>query len=422
MILNRSYASAETVLFAYQGLVLRPPPFEYLLLGYALSALPACWLPLQLRAPSHLAIWITYVTLIVPMTFFPYHVSKYPPERVTILVLSMMGAFMMYALLLLNLRPIRIRPIPFSHRSMFWVLLIATGGLALAVAALNGFRLELSLEDTYTRRLEARETATSGSLAGYALAWLAGSFAPLSITYGLIRKRWLLVATGVVGLMAIFSFSGTKSSLFTPIIVLLLFWLVRTGRRSFAPTLILGATALVWISMFLWVNKGNPILSESFSRRLIISKGVSTTFYWQAFEREPMMMRDSIFARLIGRPDVLPKSRIIGRDYGFGVDENYNANAWASAFGNFGYPGLLLCSLLCAILLKLVDGLANESSFELAAVSGAFFAIVWGEQAVETTLLSSGVVVTLGLLWLLSGCKATRTASPRALTAEAAGA
>lgn len=402
--INWSYRNVETTLFEYQGLRYSPPAIELVIFGYILVALAFFFMPNRMKKPSDMAVWITFVTLVVPMCFFPFHVTTLERMEMVKLVVPVIAAFGLYAVLL-RLPPIDVNPIQCSRRGFTLVLLGAIICFTFMVAAMNGFRLELSLEDAYARRLEAREIATGGSLGGYALAWLGGSLAPLAITYGVYRKLPILIIAGVVGLLAIFSFSGTKQSLFTPLIMMLLFALVRKGRASFNILIPAGAICLILMSAFMWVKMKNPILSESFTRRLIVSKGVSTTFYYEQFREDPKLMRDSIFATLIGLPAVTSKARIVGMRYGFGENDNYNANAWASMFGNFGYPGLFLVSIVAAMILRVVDGMARHGNFEVLCVFAAFFAIVWGEQAIETTLLSSGVLISLILLLMLSGVR-----------------
>ncbi|MBS1704332.1 MAG: hypothetical protein JST40_00545 [Armatimonadetes bacterium] len=413
MVLNLSHQFVESDLFSYQGVIFNPPRIEFVLFAYVLSLAPALWLPLKLQQTSDLAQWVMYITLLVPCVFFPFHVSERPPEEVLTMVTMFFLSYVLFSWMLLRLEPIRLKPIRFSHEAFSWFLLVAIFLCTVMVGAQNGFQLKLSMDDVYQRRLEARDAVAGGSLAGYALAWLAGSFAPIGIVYGLVRRHFFLVAAGVVGLVSIFSFSGTKSSLFTPLVMLLLFWIVRSGKQTYSRLMLVGTIALISISALLWTKIENPILSESFTRRLLISKGVSTAFYWQEFQDDPMFMRDSMFARLVGMQDELPKTFRIGIKYGKGDAENYNANAWASAQANFGYTGFFLCSIVAALVLKIMDGFAKYGNFDVLSVASAFFAIVWGEQAMESSFLSSGVIVTLGLMFLLSGTALTvRKANP----------
>lgn len=409
-MLNTSYEFVETELFAYQGLVWNPPGFEILTLGYLLAAAPCLWIPMELRRPSDLALWLTYITLVVPLCFFPFHVSHRDPMEVLGFVLPMLAAFPILCGVV-RIPNFRIRPIPISHRGFFWILLVLIGVTTFVVASTNGFRFNLSLEDAYVRRLEARETAGQGSLAGYSLAWLAGSLAPLGIAYGLLRRNLVLVGAGVFGLLAIFSFSGTKSSLFTPLIMLALLWLVRSKRSRVLNLMLIGTTLMVAVSAISWLRAENPILSESFTRRLIISKGVSSTFYWQTYENDPVYMRDSIVARLVGLPEVTEKSFQIGLLYGMSDQENYNSSAWSNGYANFGLVGILLTSIVIGLALKLVDSMAEYGNFEVLCVTCAFYAIVWGEQALETSLMSSGILLSLVLLLFLSGTGQARTQS-----------
>lgn len=417
-ILNWSYQNVESDIFEYQGLIYRPPIWEMQVFSAILTALPFLWMPIKLEKPSDLASWLSYLTFLVPCLFFTFHVTQLPVLEVAFFVLNLFLAFALFTYILQQ-KPIQISGIPFTPNAFAGLLLLFIGLCTAMIGASSGFHISLSLEDAYQRRLDAREMVTGGSFAGYALAWMAGSFAPIAIIYGLAKKRFLLVAGGTVGLLAIFSFSGTKSSLFTPLILLLLYVLVKTGRQRAVPLLIVGTTAMVFLSAISWTKYENPILSESFTRRLIDSKGVSSAFYWEEFRDDPVYMSDSIFARLAGLPPVLEKTYRIGMLYGFGDQENYNANAWASMFANFGYLGLYSVSILMALFFKAIDGFVGRVQFEILCVCSAFLVVVWGEQAFETSLLSSGVLVTMLMLMLMCGAEGYRRKSREQVPAEA---
>src|SRR5262245_48263641 len=92
-LLNWSYANVESVAFGYQGILFRPPPSAYTIASYFIAVIPLMWLPLRLAKPSHLALWMLFITFYVPAVFFPYHISAHDPSDVLVLVLWIAFAF-----------------------------------------------------------------------------------------------------------------------------------------------------------------------------------------------------------------------------------------------------------------------------------------------------------------------------------------
>ena len=401
-VLMYSYANVEVVLYTYQGIRFRSLGWEIDLLAYAGAMFPAIWLPIKLKRPSDIVLWLLHLTFAIPMLWVPFHVTTGEPSAVLPLVLATYTATQATALTML-LPNVPIRHFKINPLHLRIAMLAITSVLILAVMALNGFQIQLSLADVYDRRLAARDAVQGGSLAGYATALLSGCFAPLSIVYGASSKDRILQLAGIIGLLAIFSFSGTKSSLFTPLLLLGAYALVSKGKKWAGGWMTLGLALSVAIAAFNWITISNPVLSESGTRRLIISKAVSTTFYWEQFRSDPVVMADTTFASVLGIPAREAKTKLVGRNYGFGENDNYNANAWASAFGNFGYFGMVLTTVIVSIFFKVVDGLSTRKTFEVMAAMAVFFGIIWGDQAFDTSLNSSGVLVSLLFLYLIRG-------------------
>ena len=94
------------------------------------------------------------------------------------------------------------------------------------VIYISGFQFNISLEDAYDRRMDARETVVGGSIVAYAIATLSHSIGPLLIAIGYVRRNVVAFAVGVTGAVCIFALSGTKTDIATPayLFALLLAW------------------------------------------------------------------------------------------------------------------------------------------------------------------------------------------------------
>jgi hypothetical protein len=413
VLLNWSYANVESQLFAYVGYRYRLPPWPYLAFGYVASLLPILWLPTELRRPSDFANWVLYATFLVPMMFFPFHWVRGNPLDVLPLVVLV---FLNFALLglLLRLKPIRLPQPTIDQTALrLWLIVLIVVLIGLVVFT-TGFRFTVSFEDIYERRVAARRAVPGGSLVAYGIALLASSFAPIAVLLGLQLRKYALALLGLAGLLAVFSFAGTKTSAFTMPVLFLFLWLAKRVRR-FSLVMMTGAALAVGLSAVLFVEFDAPGMSSWFTRRLIDSKAISTCQYWEAFRNDPVYMMDSNLVALVGERQAKAKTYQIGEEYEHGRESNANANAWASAFANFGYLGMFVITLLVALQLLVLDGFALNGNFEIHCVMAAFFATIWGEQALESTFLSNGVAASFVLLYLLGG--AARGA-PRAAPAS----
>jgi len=402
---NWSYANVESTLFAYQGHILDPPGALYTLCAYVLALLPGLWLPCGVSRPFEAALILLYATWYVPTLFTPLNYVNQHPGIVAPVIVSAVAFWLLRYVG--RIKVPRVRPPRISDRLFWLTLLAACVGLTLVVGALNGFRLNLTIDMGYSRRLAARDTLGSGSLAGYAIAWLGASVAPLAIAYGLVAKRRLLALAGCVGMVTIFSFTGAKLSVVTAVMLMGLLLILRKFRNTYGLVLIGVFIALIGLSAFRWVSSEDPLLSEMFTRRVVGSKGVSLVHYWELFRNDPVYMRDSKISALLGQPREEPKTFRAGRTYR-SLNTNYNANAWATGFADFGYLGILLVSVIVGICLRLLDGFAKYGDADIHCLMASSLAIIWGEQALVVSMLTSGVIVTLGFLYLLSGTRRCR--------------
>jgi hypothetical protein len=399
--LNWSYEHVESPIFAYEGYRFHPPGWLYVALGYVLILVPVLWLPVRLRRPSDLAQWILYATVLVPTMFFSFHWATGDPWSVLFLVLMVFANFCLLPLALRIPVPLPAPPRLNPGAFRFWLLVFVLA-LILIVFVSTPREFSLSFETIYERRMSTRRAVAVGSFVAYAISFLAGSVAPIAFLVGVTLRRFWLAASGVLGLLLVFSLAGTKTAVFTAPVLLLVLVLVRRFRRLGA-VLVSGFLVVVLFSVLSYVYRGDTTLSYGFTRRLVDSKAISTCHYWIAFKDDPVYMLDSNLVALVGERQAKSKTFHIGAEYGAGKEENADANAWASGFANFGYLGMFLVTLLIGLMLRVVDRFAESGMLEVHAAMAAFLAIVWGEQALESSLLSNGVIVTLGLLWLLSG-------------------
>jgi hypothetical protein len=402
-VLRWSYIRIECVEREYYGFRHVQLPLVADLAIAAMALAPALWLRPRLTRPSDVCLWVLYLTVHVPAVFIPYYVLD--REWTSILPLSAALCASMAVLGWYGRLPITpFRGVRLSPRSVHTIIVGASLVVTLLVILISGgLQFDLSLENVYERRLDARLTVQSGGLTAYALAALSGSIAPLCIILGLTRRSLLFLGVGVVGSFSLFSFAGTKADLLAPLFLLGIYLLVRYQSGSFGIAIVASVTGLVVASVLqVELLDRNDLAAVIVSREMHIP-GLLTSYYWDFFSEHPkVLFADGFLRWLWASPYDLPTARLIGDIYFWGADTNANANLWASAYANLGYPGLAITTFALGFLLRIIDRLAATGEAVLIATMCGFFGIIWSNAALETSLLSNGVAVTIGLFAALA--------------------
>jgi len=78
-----------------------------------------------------------------------------------------------------------------------------------------------------------------------------------------------------------------------------------------------------------------------------------------------------------------------------------NANLWADAYANFGYVGIIVFSLLLAVVLWLYDSVAFGRDKRLAALAIGLPAFALANTGLLTALLTNGIGLVMLLVYLM---------------------
>src|SRR5271166_4786835 len=87
------YAQYLFPTFGYLGFQFYPPSSGYLALAWALSLMPALWIPVELTRPSQLAYWVLYISVFIPSMFVPLYAEMEPAPEIAVLMLVFFAAF-----------------------------------------------------------------------------------------------------------------------------------------------------------------------------------------------------------------------------------------------------------------------------------------------------------------------------------------
>lgn len=402
--LNAIYIFHISPQFSYMGYVFQPAPLGILIIAWVAAWLPSWWLPIQLSRPSQVVYWLLYVLVYVPATFMPFFSLGRPLISLLALLGALVIAFafigLIYRLPIIALTRLHLPPL------IFWAI-VGLLGLSLSGLVVTSFGFSFDLPgilEVYDVRADFKE-AEASRLANYSVSWLGNVIFPLVISVSLIRRNIALLILGVLGQLFIFSVTGFKSVLFSSGLLIALLIALYGRGRLFGLMVMWGMASLVAITWLLDILSNSPIFSSLFVRRLIITPGILTGWYYDFFSENPKaQLGHSILRSFVDYPyDRLPPL-LIGRDY-FGREETYaNANLWADAFANFGFWGIAVFTLVLMLILWLFDSLVHKRGFGQLALATLLLGIpafTLSNTALLTSLLTHGILLAWMILFFL---------------------
>jgi len=400
--------------FAYFGFDYIDPPGGYVLLGWILSLLPSLWMPLRLSRPSQMAYWVLYLTVLVPSLFFPLYARLDSLPDIGLLMLTMFAGFAITGLsYLLPLIPVRESQV--SNASFWTGLTLLFGLLVLWVFAVFRDQMSfLSFYDVYDLRSGA-EDLLEGRNVNYALMLLSGAVNPFLMGWGLYHRRKLAIAAGIFGQLVIYSSMGTKGSLLSIVFILGFYILSRNERIPFGLKVvgcIVGLLAVLSLATYFISGQNldsdsNPFLFMLFSvifMRTFCINGVLTGQYFDFFQNNPQTYYSHIkgvswFAHY---PYANTPGIEVGSFYSGDPTLDATAHFWAAdGLAAWGLAGVLLISVLCALVFWMLDSCSQRHDIRLVVLVTCYTAFNLSNISIFTTLLSGGLLLLMMLLYLL---------------------
>jgi len=384
----------------YQGFLYYPPTALERFLVLFFATIPTLLMPSRLTNLSSYFYFLIYYLVYLPTLLVS--TLRYPGFRPEFLTL--------YALLLAAMLPLGALahvPAVSLPRPQMGRLSWSSGILAAvllvyaALVAKFGLRPPPSPLNPYDVRLAAREL---GALTGYLLRIASNVLAPAVMVWGLFSRpprRILLVGASFVLFLLVYSFDGTKSTLFSPILILSL-WFIYKKRISVSKLLML-IVLLIWVGAAIDIALNKPIFTTIGIRRLALVPGLLTTYYYEYFvilDHPVFLFSHSFLSSLFQNPYDTTPAFLIGRIY-FVSDyaTSANANFLADAIANLGAAGIPLLGMLAAIYIYLVRALAGGRE-ELALLAAAIPVFSLTNSSFFTALLTHGLFLAALVVWL----------------------
>lgn len=278
----------------------------------------------------------------------------------------------------------------------------ATAVLAFSVIYVSwkytGFRFTVSLANVYDLRLEAREFDLPWPLSY--LFYAAKIAIPVLVAHYLSRKRYLIaLLLGIVQLLA-FSADGTKSTLFTLVIVVACYYFV---KRVTISLIIRAVTLIVLTALIEYIVFDSDYILNYGIRRLFYVPASLNVDYYQFFSSNDLdFYRQSIFSKLgFESPYVQSIGRTIGL-YCLGSPVmNANNGLFSDAYANLGIVGCFVVPLMLVTIFRIIDIVASGLPFPIVACVLVITAYTFISSSFFTVLISHGLFLVCIILYFL---------------------
>jgi hypothetical protein len=422
-VLHLIYQLSIAPAFSYLRYAYREPdPATY---GIAISLVVALALilPRRISQPSQFIAWTLFIVAIVPSIVVPQFADA----------LSTLDAMEVAIWVAVSFLPVAafgtrraVRGVLPSFRlspSAFWPGLAVVSAVVYAyVLATVGLRWQLpSLADVYGVRDEFQVVEDSSSgLLGYAVPLLANVLNPLIVTRGLFAKRWIWLLTGVLGQVFIFSFTGYRSAILSPVALIGAYLLF---RRSSRPASIVVLISVVSLALGMWAMDWLTSSLEYTSllvRRFLITPGLLTAGYVAVFsDIDKVFLSHSFLSPFSEYPYAQEPPLLVGAEFFGDASTNANANLLADGYANFGFPGMLLECLVLVLLLWAIDDACRGISVRISSLVFVMPTLALADSGIFTTMLTHGLVAAIVVCMLMPRTgweRPARSSPPRTAT------
>lgn len=263
----------------------------------------------------------------------------------------------------------------------------------------------VSVEEVYDLREETADLQIN-PIIGYFMMWLANFFAPLFMSYGLIKRNKKYLLLGFACAMVVYMSSALKSALITPIFCIIIYMVLRKRQDSIMslfPIIVFFFTALYFIGIALDNNIAYVALSLFIMRTFGIS-AMLTPGYISVFNSYPhtyyshVRIINSITGMYPFKDPVLGKA--VWSAY-TGETDAMNANAnmlLTDGIAACGIPGVIIVTILFALILNYLNRIStrHDKDFVLILLTGVIMSL--SNVSLFTALLSCGLLLILILL------------------------
>lgn len=254
--------------------------------------------------------------------------------------------------------------------------------------------------ELYSFRSSFREVSSGGAIYAYAFNWQTNVVGPIILGLGLFRRSWSLFSFGVFIQLLLFTISGEKSILFSPVFALGLAFAASRDVSVNARHVVATSAALVMLSRIVVEVSGRVDAFLTISLRLLHVQGINTLYWVDFFGSNPKTRwANGLLGIFNDYPYEQPPGFVVGQSRGRA--SNVNVNFLGDGYGAFGVVGSIVSILImCGYFygLRVLSARAGVGVV-LVGSSGVLFSAA--NSGSINMLLGGGGVLALLLLALL---------------------
>lgn len=402
LLLRYCYVEIVTPIYAYLGERARPvngTTFAFAVLG--------AWV-VGLRLATHIhnlksfVCWVLYILVIIPVMTVPHFLAIASPGQAFALTLTAGASFLV---LLVGIDSVKEVQLPAPRTAHFlWTFVWGAWifGYAYMFLTVDVRFAAISLVNVYDIRMEYREAITaSGPLLGYVVRNLGNAINPFLIGVGIYcpGRRWMVIV-GLLGQYVIFSFTGYKMVLLSPLAMLAVAVVFRfmKGRGVYLFGAVVG---MVLACVTVWALGGGAVYVLIFVYRMVLGSGTLAAAYMAFFsDNEYVKWSDSFLRGWSTSPYSQDLATEIGRYLTGNSALAANSHYIADGFGNWGYAGIAVELLMLILLLWATASAASGLPVPLSCAVLITPTIALANSSPMTAVLSNGFAAGM-LIFLL---------------------
>ena len=394
----------------YIGFDLSDPGPVVLGITHLLAIMPSFGMPLKVRRPSQVIYWILYLLGYIPSVLAPAYIQRRGLDEIVALSVFLFIGFLTiggsYRLALLRTKPSPIKP------SLFWNSFLALYIILLACVLYvfwGNLRLVAFNQIYQSIRFDSGEVA-SGTNVNYAVMLLGNVMNPFLMAYGLTQRRSRpMFLLGALGQVLLYASGGLKSYILSVVFLLIFDRLLKLKGFKFgyifpaALTVCFAAFNALGLALGVGVSSLLDMANDILLMRILGVSGINTAVYQDFFANNPHTHYSHI--KGISWVSKYPYEYGIGQEVGYfmsGNDDmllNANANFWCTdGIAAWGLPGIIMVSIICGLILWVLDSVSLPRHRKLAQLLCIAPAILITNTSLFTTLLSGGLIFIIILI------------------------
>lgn len=262
----------------------------------------------------------------------------------------------------------------------------------------TGFRINLNLSSVYEMRMEAREYSLP-----FPFTYLIGAsrlILPLASVFLLWKRRFALFGCLAIVQVLLFSIDGSKSALFSLVLMIVSYYLVRKPSTGLVAKLFL---FVVLVCLLVFLVTGRTELLSYAVRRMMYLPALLHGEYYDFFSSHPHdFYIQSIFSKFgFDSPYTTSIPHVVAEFYHGSTTMSANNGLFSDAYANLGLIGCIVLPVAYIGLFRLIDACSQGLPMRVVFPALIPVALTLLSSSFFTVLISHGLMFYILVLYLL---------------------